>query len=354
MSSCLFRFCRGEKENPMNIYDFWNKREPKVVYSYVPEPTYRQKDPPQMQRQAAEIIANWDASGANCPPVFMPDFGTVTTAKPFGGKVVRSSDGAQIFIEPAAETIDQALAIEPTPNPDVDQAVRIYRELCWMTRRHDIRFVTPDFQGPLNTAAQIVKQDEFLIALYTEPKKVHAFLDRVTDTLIEFIRRLQSQLRMDGGCWPYIWLPREFGVVITEDLMPLLSPELYAEFGVPYLKRISDTFGGVFVHSCGQWTHNAKVLAESGIHLLGLDFCYPYATIETIQDTLPGLVLQPGFEFYKAVEYPDFPSYVEGMIAKRRGDTCLWFALNSNPIWQFDRVRAVLEKHGAADVTFRS
>jgi hypothetical protein len=337
-----------------NIFDFWNKRQPKVVYSCIPEPTYRQKDPPEMQQMAAEAIANWDAGGANCPPVFMPDFGTVTTAKPFGGKVVRSSDGAQIFIEHVAETIDEALAIEPKPNTDVDQAVHIYRELCWMTRRHDIRFVTPDFQGPLNTAVQIMKQDEFLIALYTEPKKVHEFLARVTDTLIEFIRRLQSQLRVDGGLWPYIWLPKEFGVVVTEDLMPLLSPELYAEFGIPYLKRISDEFGGVFVHSCGQWTHNARVLADSGINLLGLDFCYPYATIEEIQRTLPGLVLQPGFEFYKAVEYPDFPAYVEGMIEKRSGDTCLWFALNSNPIWQFDRVRKVLEKHGAADVTFTS
>ncbi|MCL2701065.1 MAG: hypothetical protein FWE88_05160 [Phycisphaerae bacterium] len=336
----------------INIHDFWAKRQPKVVYSYIPEPTYRQKDPPELQRMAIEAIANWDVSGANCPPVFMPDFGTVTTAKPFGGNVVRSSDGEQIFIEHAAATIDEALAIEPTPNADVDQAVAIYRDVCRQTGRNDIRFVTPDFQGPLNTAAQIVKQDEFLIALYTEPRKVHEFLARVTDTLVEFLRRLMAQVRVDGGCWPYMWIPQEIGVVVTEDLMPLLSPELYKEFGLPYLKRISDEFGGVFVHSCGQWTHNAKVLAASGVKLLGLDFCYPYATIEEIQETLPGLVLQPGFEFFKSVEYPDFPSYVEGMITNRRGDTCLWFAMNSHPIWQFDRVRNILEKHGAADVTF--
>jgi len=267
---------------------------------------------------------------------------------------VKSSDGQQIFIEHAAATLDEALAIEPTPNSDVDQAVAIYREVCRQTGRSDIRFVTPDFQGPLNTAAQIIKQDEFLVALYTEPKKVHEFLGRVTDTLIEFQRRIRAQVRVDGNIWPYIWLPKEFGVVITEDLMPLLSPELYKEFGIPYLKRISEAFGGLFLHSCGQWTHNAQVLAESGLKILGIDFCYPYATIEKIQETLPGLVLQPGFEFYKEIEYADFPAYVEGMIQKRTGDTCLWFAMNSNPIWQFNRVKKVLEKHGAAEVAFTS
>jgi len=336
----------------INIFDFWKTREPKLVYSYVPEPVYRQKDPPELLRQAVEIIANWDASGANCPPVFMPDFGTVTTAKPFGGKVVRSSDGEQIFIEPAAETIDEALDIKPMPNGDVDQAIALYRELCRQTGRQDIRFVTPDFQGPLNTAVQVMKQEEFFIALYTEPEKVHELMARVTDTLIEFVRRLQASVRVDGGIWPYIWLPQEVGVVITEDLMPLLSPAQYAEFGAPYLKRISDAFGGVYVHSCGQWTHNAPVLAQSGVRLLGLDFCYPYATIEAIQDTLPGLVLQPGYEFNKPLPYADFVAFAEDMILKRNGDTCLWFALNSHPIWQFDRLRAVLEKHGAVNVTF--
>lgn len=336
----------------ININEFWRTREPKVVYSYVPEPVYRQKDPPEMQRLAMEVIANWDASGANCPPVFLPDFGTVTVAKPWGGKVVRSSDGAQIFIEHVAETIDEALDIQPVRNPDLDSSLVIYRELCRQTGRKDIRFVSPDFQGPLNAAAQIMKQDEFLVALYTEPTKVHKFLNRITTALIEFMKTLQSQVHVDGNIWPYIWLPQEVGVVVTEDMMPLLSPELYKEFGLPYLKRISDTFGGVFVHSCGQWIHNAQVMAESGINYLGLDFCYPYTTIEAIQDTLPGLVLQPGFEFFKKLEYPGIVEYVEGMIQKRRGNTCLWFASNSNPIWQFDRVRKVFEKYGAADISF--
>ena len=97
----------------ININEFWKKREPKVVYSYVPEPTYRQKDPPEMLRMAVELIANWEKSGANIPPVFIPDFGTVTTAKTWGGKVVRSSDGQQIFIEHVSTDIDAILDVNP-------------------------------------------------------------------------------------------------------------------------------------------------------------------------------------------------------------------------------------------------
>ena len=337
----------------ININEFWKKREPKVVYSYVPEPTYRQKDPPEMLRMAVELIASWEASGANIPPVFIPDFGTVTTAKTWGGKVVRSSDGQQIFIEHVSTDIDAILDVQPAEhNPDVAQAVTLYKEVCRQTGRNDIRFVTPDYQGPLNTAAQIMEQVEFLVAMYTEPTKVHTLLDRVTNNLIQYMKDLQAQVPVSGSVWPYMWLPSEFGVSITEDLMPLVSPELYKEFGLPYLKRISDAFGGVFVHSCGEWSHNAQVMAESGINYLGMDFCYPYSKIDVIQESLPNLVLQPGFEFFKKLEYADVCEFIEGMIQKRRGNTCLWFALNSNPIWPMDKVRRTFEKCGVKDISF--
>ena len=331
----------------MNIIEFWKnpRSRPPVIFSCVPEPTYRQKEPAEMARLAAELIGAWDRSGANLPPVFMPDFGTVTMAKPWGGRIVHTEEG-QIFIHPVSGDIDTILDIEPGPNPDVDLAVGLYNEIRKATGRGDIRFATPDFQGVLNTAAQIMRQDELMIAMHTEPEKVHRFLDIVFEQNMAFMRELTARVHVDGNIWPYIWLPQECGVVITEDFMPLLSPEMYREFGLPHLKRISDTFGGVFVHSCGQWVHQARVMAESGVNYLGIDFCYPYARIEEIQDHLPGLVLQPGFEFNNRYEYEDYPAFIDAMIGKRRGATCLWLAMNSNPVWQMDRVREVLRKHG--------
>jgi len=330
-----------------SIIDFWKNRteRPPVVYTYVPEPVYRQKPPAEMVRMAAEQIAGWERSGANCPPVFMPDFGTVTMAKPWGGKVVTTDDG-QIFIHPVSRNIDEILDIEPGRNPDIELAVDLYRQVCSATGRSDIRFVSADYQGVLGTASQIMQQDDLMIAMIAEPKKVHRFLDLVCERNIAFMQDLMARVRIDGGLWPYIWLPQEIGIVITEDFMPLLSPVMYAEFALQYLKRIADAFGGVFVHSCGQWIHHARTMADSGINYLGIDFCYPYTRLEEIQEYLPGLVLQPGFEFNKKSEYDGYPAFLDAMLGKRRGGTCLWLAMNSNELWQFDKVREVLHRHG--------
>lgn len=205
-----------------NITDFWRKRNLPVALTCIPEPTYRQKTPEQMVAGATEAIGNWEASGSNLPPVFMPDFGTVTMAKPWGGRVVKTDDG-QIFIHPVSTDIEAVLDIEPRRNPDIDLAVDLYNEVCRRTGRSDIRFVTPDFQGVLGTAGQVMKEEELLIAMYTHPAKVHAFLDLVCRRSIEFIEEFKRRIgHIDGGIWPYIWLPDEIGVVITEDMMPLL------------------------------------------------------------------------------------------------------------------------------------
>ena len=192
----------------------------------------------------------------------------------------------------------------------------------------------------------IMKQDELMMAMHTQPDQVHRLLERVTERNIAFMRQLRARLHVDGGIWPYIWLPQEDGVVITEDFMPLLSTEMYAEFGLRYLKRIAEEFGGVFVHCCGSWLHHARSMAESGINYLGIDFCYPYAKIEEIQEFLPGLVLHPSFASHTKSEYEEYPAFVEGMLAKRRGDTTLWFAMDSSEGYQSGRVCELIRRHG--------
>ena len=328
----------------LSILDFWRKRQPKFVYSYIPEPTYRQKDPEQMVEMATQQIGNWEASGSNVPPVFVPDFGTVTMARPWGGLVKKTDDG-QIFIDPVSGNIDEILDIEPAPNGDIQLAVDLYNEVKRRTGRDDIRFVTPDYQGVLGTASQIMAQEELMVAMYTDGEKVHKFLDLVCRRNIQFMKDLQAKVRVDGNVWPYIWLPQEIGVVVTEDFMPLLSPEMYRDFGMPYLRRMGQEFGAVFIHSCGSWIQHAEMIRDSTIPYLGVDHCYPYTKLEDIQAVLPNWVLQPGYEFFKTLEYADFPAYLDAMIQKRQGDTCLWPAINSNAVWKYDQVRKVLDKH---------
>ena len=61
----------------------------------------------------------------------------------------------------------------------------------------------------------------------------------------------------------------------------MLSPDLHDEFGVPYLNRLSDAFGGVYVHSCGDSTHLFASL-EKVRDLRGLEFGASEAPYEKV------------------------------------------------------------------------
>jgi len=116
--------------------------------------------------------------------------------------------------------------------------------------------------SPLCTTAQIMGSTEFLTALHTHPAKIHTLLDRITDLTIEWVER---QYKAAGGNlrgMGQYHVPATNGVVLSDDEQVLISPTMYQEFGVPYISRISERFGGVYLHFCGGNTHNLRCLRQ--------------------------------------------------------------------------------------------
>ena len=132
-----------------------------------------------------------------------------------------------------------------------------------------------DIQGPLDNAALIFGHTSFLEALITSPREVHALLDMITDLMIEFAAAQRGVVRAAGAEFVpssfQPWLPDGRGISVANDVAVMLSPELHDEFGLPYLNRLSDAFGGVYIHSCGDWTHLFPSL-EKVRGLRGLEF----------------------------------------------------------------------------------
>ena len=132
-----------------------------------------------------------------------------------------------------------------------------------------------DIQGPLDNAALIFGHTSFLEALITAPREVHQLLDMITDLMIEFASTQRGIVRAAGAEFVpssfQPWLPDGRGISVANDVAVMLSPELHDEFGVPYLNRLSDAFGGVYIHSCGDWTHLFSSL-EKIRGLRGLEF----------------------------------------------------------------------------------
>jgi hypothetical protein len=116
-----------------------------------------------------------------------------------------------------------------------------------------------DIQGPLDNAALIFGHTPFLQALITHPREVHHLMGMITDLMIEFAETQRKMVRDLGvefvptGFQP--WIPDGTALSVANDVGVMLSPELHDEFSVPYLNRISEAFGGVYIHSCGDWTH---------------------------------------------------------------------------------------------------
>jgi hypothetical protein len=100
------------------------------------------------------------------------------------------------------------------------------------------------------------------------------------------------------------------GICITEDYMPLLSAEQYAEFGLPYVKRIADAFGGVWIHCCGVYRQHLRNLRAGNFKIWGLELAYPQMPVQEVYDIfgndiayLVGISPDGEDEFPNIIEY---------------------------------------------------
>jgi uroporphyrinogen-III decarboxylase len=151
-----------------------------------------------------------------------------------------------------------------------------------------------DIQGPLDSAALIFGHSHFLSAMNTDPDAVHHLLDRVTDLTVQFAKAQRDLVIEEGVEFvPTMfqpWMPDGFGISVSNDESVMISAEMHDEYSVPYLNRLSEAFGGIYIHSCGDWTHQCSSL-EKVRGLRGLEFGATEAPFETVLDRFNGKIL---------------------------------------------------------------
>lgn len=312
---------------------FWAGEGRCLVSLWTGEHAYRQvfddnvilRDAPEHLRHMSEL------PGVNLP-AFLADFGTISTARYWGGEVVPPRDGAMIYIHPAANTLEQALAISPLPvdHPDMDgaHAVRLWRELSRKLGTDQLWLRTPDMQGTLNTAGLVLNQEEMLMAMYEQPQQLQQFLDRVCDFLIDYARYLRKETgdHVCGNIWPYPFFPCDMGLSLTEDLMPLLPPDLYERFGIPALRRLQDALGGLLIHCCGQYGQHVPTLVSSGLNIRAIEFHHPATTLdEVLPLALRGTVLIPYFMGEKDHRFQHITDYWRLLLKTAPPEARFWF-----------------------------
>ncbi len=152
---------------------------------------------------------------------------------------------------------------------------RAFERIEYLQARSALPLRLVNVASPLVTASQIWDYTSFIEATLLFPGEVHALLEKVTEATIAFVKEQQRRIKRLHALSHEMWyLPEEYGIRVSDDTAALMSPDLYREFGVRYNNRLSEAFGGIVVHSCGDLQNVVAVMMETK-GLRGLDITMP-------------------------------------------------------------------------------
>ena len=233
-------------------------------------------DPAKFLAAQIEEIEGQSKLRGDLVPALCPTLGVIAIPSAFGAEVVWWENDFPA-VRPVAGLDPAGLRRLKKPRITDGELGRIFETTRAFLDRTEGRMPIrlADIQGPLDNAALIMGHTSFLEALITSPREVHALLDMITDLMIEFAAAQRGLVRAAGAEFVpsafQPWIADGAGISVANDVAVMLSAGLHDDFGVPYLDRLSDAFGGVYIHSCGDWTHLAPSL-EKVRGLRGLEF----------------------------------------------------------------------------------
>jgi len=122
---------------------------------------------------------------------------------------------------------------------------------------HRLPVHVTDMQGPADVCGQLMGYEAFLSCAYEDTTRYHRLMGIVTEAFISF---WDAQRRLCGDCFVgthlfgWNWVPADAGAALSADSLVMISPAFYKKFYQPYIERIGNEFGGVAVHSCGDFS----------------------------------------------------------------------------------------------------
>lgn len=205
--------------------------------------------------------------------------------QPYGGVTVfASAFGCEVeflkhtlpWAHPVIKTGEPAAKVYDLPRPSVTDGqlgeMLEFTDYFVEKTQGQYPIAITDLQGPMDTAYLVWDSTELMMAMYTHPQEVHHLMRIVTDLTIDYIKEQRARSPQFVAChYPPLWLPDGKGIAISDDALAVLSPQTYEEFALPYVNEMSEEFGGILIHSCGDFQHQFDNLAKVR-GLLGLNF----------------------------------------------------------------------------------
>ena len=116
-----------------------------------------------------------------------------------------------------------------------------------------------DMQGPMDVAGQLWGYDNLFLDAMDDGAKTQVLLERCTTAFIELWQRQQDllgDLFVGTHLWGWSWIEEGagHGASLSMDSLAMISSDFFAAHTREHLTRISDAFGGLVIHSCGDFS----------------------------------------------------------------------------------------------------
>lgn len=222
-------------------------------------------DPHKMLVESLWDMIGWSRTPGDAQLSFRPNFGVGTLASIFGCKVhapendmpwVEDKPSRERLLDVDLDSLDKVGLI-----PRVIEFIRLARET--LKDFPQVHVFMPDLQGPMNTAFLLRGQDIFF-DMADDPDYYHRLMEVATEVFIRLTKRLKEELvePLDSG-WHGALYMEGGGARVVDDVSIMLSPGQYEEFSLPYVRKCLAPFGGGWVHSCGDISHQMQFYLDA-------------------------------------------------------------------------------------------
>ncbi|MBN1864788.1 MAG: hypothetical protein JW808_07800 [Victivallales bacterium] len=319
-----FRDFRSERED--RVSDFLNGKSRSNVFlkEVAFKDFYSCKNREESLELQLDAISQQMALSSMNIPYLEPWFGVGVYANAFGAEYIWPAEGLKESPQTHYVAFNEE-DIENLPDPDVSKAPimsMIIDAIDYFIEetKGEVPVCVTDTQSPIDNATLVWDTSSFFLSLCTNPDLVHKFLRRITDLTIEFT---DEQIRHLGDVWTrpgHIMMSSTAGpgISLSDDNIVMLSPEHYRDFAVRYNEVIAERYGGLAIHSCGNYRNQLDaLLSTKGLFMIDGAFSLqcdpsPNSDLEYFREKLKdsGVILQARMgddweEMFPKVYHPD-------------------------------------------------
>lgn len=266
-------------------------------------------------------------------PSLCPSLGVIAFASAFGAEVIWWENDFPA-VKPILGNDPQQVYDLKLPAITAGELGRIldYTRFFISETKGTLPIRLTDIQGPLDNASLIMGHNNLMMAMLSHPEQVHHLMRLVTDCMITFIKAQRGIIRQAGlefvPAMFQPWLPDGAGISISNDDWVMISSEMHDEFHLPYLNELSEEFGGIYLHSCGDWSHQLPSLKKI-VNLRGIEFGASEMPYQAVLDTLGGkMVLVCRVGFNREITFSSMADYVQKILQAARTNCGLFINID--------------------------